>query len=149
MKFFIPITLLLISCAFSTTLSAQLKETLHQTFDIDEANTVSINLPNDVEMIKWAGNTVMAEIYVELTDARPSILRYYVEAGRYEILGNPSGDTFTLSAKDPVRRTIRYKDLECYEFVKVKLFYPDVFDMVNETTLVRQEEEDAAAVDNR
>lgn len=149
MRFYTFATLFLLSLMFSTTTSAQLKETLHQTFAIDEANKITIDLPSEVEIVQWAGNTLMTETYIELSDARPSILRYYVGEGRYEILGTATGENYSLVAKDKIRKIIRYKDLECYEFVRVKLFVPDDFEVVNETTLVRMDEEASAAVGNR
>jgi len=129
----------LLTFLFSTTLSAQLKETIHQTFDIDDAKTVSIDLVGEYEIVKWPGNTILTHTYIELSDARPSILSYYLKEGRYEIEGTGNGDQFTLVAKDRVRRPIMYKKLECYEYTKIKISIPDDFVVINNSSLVREE----------
>lgn len=123
----------------NTSLSAQLKQTVHQTFDIDEAKTISIDMAGEYEIVKWAGNTIMTHTYIELSDARPSILSYYLDAGRYEIEGAASGEQFSLVSKDKIRRAIRYKNLECYEYTKVKIFVPDDFVIINKNSLTREE----------
>jgi len=123
----------------SSSLTAQLKQTVHQTFDIEDAKSVSIDLTGEYEIVQWAGNTIMTHTYIELSDARPSILAYYMDKGRYEIKGLATGDQYAIIANDKVRRPIRFKDLECYEYTKVKIFIPDDFVIVSNNSLVREE----------
>ena len=142
---FIKLFLVLVTCTFGTTLFGQLKETIHQTFEIDDAQSINLDLAGDFEIIKWAGNTLMSKTYIELSDARPSILNYYLKEGRYELLGNASGELFSLVAKDKNRRAIKYKDLTCYEYTKVVIYVPDDFVETSATSLVRQTEDQADA----
>jgi len=147
---FVKLFLLLVTISFSTGLFGQLKETVHQTFEIDEAQSINLDLAGDFEIVKWAGNTLMSKTYIELSDARPSILNYYLKDGRYELEGNASGDSFSLVAKDKNRRPIKYKNLTCYEYTKVVIYVPDDFVEAGKTSLVRQSEDQiGASIDQR
>ncbi len=123
------------------TINAQLSQVIHQTFDIDEAASVSIDLVGEYEIEKWAGNTIMTETSIQIYDATPSILKYFVRTGRYEILGKDNDSSYNLSAKDTERKTIKTKRGECYEFVKIRVFVPEDFDIDNPKQLVRVIEE--------
>lgn len=113
---------------------AQLEESIHQSFEIDEINSISINLKGDVAIQTWAGNTILTETKVKLYDASPGILNHFVKLGRYEIEAKPTSSNIYLTSKDIIRRPIRTKKGECYEEVKVQVFLPD--DFVGETETV-------------
>jgi len=113
---FIKLFLVFVTLSFGTTLFGQLKETVHQTFEIDEAQSINLDLAGDYEIVKWAGNTLMSKTYIELSDAKPSILNYYLKEGRYELEGNASGENFSLVSRDKDRQPIKYKKLTCYEY---------------------------------
>lgn len=138
---FVKLFLILLTVSFGTTLSAQLKETVHQTFEIDEVQSINLDLAGDYEIVKWAGNTLMSKTYIELSDAKPSILNYYLKDGRYELEGTASGESFSLVAKDKVRKSIKFKELTCYEYTNVVIYVPDDFIEASKTSLVRQSED--------
>ncbi len=142
---FIKLFLILLTCTFGTSLFGQLKETIHQTFEIDDAASINLDLTGEFEIVKWAGNTLMSKTYIELSDAKPSILNYYLKEGRYELIGSAEGERFSLVAKDKTRRAIRYKELTCYEYTKVVIYVPDDFVEASATSLVRQTEDQADA----
>jgi len=146
----IKLFLVLVTISFGTTLFGQLKETIHQTSEIDEAQTINLDLAGDYEIVKWAGNTMMSKTYIELSDAKPSILNYYLKEGRYDLEGNATGESFSLVSKDKTRRPIRFKELTCYEYTKVVIYVPDDFVESSKTSLVRQTEEQMdASIDRR
>ena len=87
---FIKLFFVLVTISFGTTLFGQLKETVHQTFEIEDAQSINLDLAGDYEIVKWAGNTLMSKTYIELSDARPSILNFYLKDGRYELEGTTS-----------------------------------------------------------
>ena len=76
---FIKLFFVLVTISFGTTLFGQLKETVHQTFEIEDAQSINLDLAGDYEIVKWAGNTLMSKTYIELSDARPSILNFYLK----------------------------------------------------------------------
>jgi len=138
---FIKLLLVLVTFSFGTSLFGQLKETIHQTFEINDAQSIKLDLAGDFEIVTWAGNTLMSKTYIELSDAQPSILNYYLKEGRYELKGNATGESFALVAKNKNRQPIRYKALTCYEYTKVVIYVPDDFVETSATTLVRQTED--------
>ncbi len=65
---------------------AQQQKTLHQTFEIEEVERLNFDLYDEIEVEKWAGNTVLTETKIEVHDATKGIFDHFVNGGRYEIL---------------------------------------------------------------
>lgn len=117
---------------------AQLEKTIHQTFDISEASTISLDLVGDFSVIPWAGNTILTETRIELYDASPSILNHFVEKEqRYLIKSDTLNGSIRLFSFDKKRDSIRTKNGLCAEIVQLKVYVPDNYEARNETTLVR------------
>ncbi len=135
---------------FALNANAQLQKILHQSFEIEEVNSISLDLYGEYEIEKWAGNTILTETHIQLYDATPSILRFFVEQGRYEIEGNISNETsFAMVSKDKVRKSLKTKEGECYEFIKVRILVPEDFTVSNETSLVRNTEQEELPVTSK
>ncbi len=126
----------------STVVSAQISKILHQTFEIGEVAEIQLNLVGEYEIEKWAGNTILTETKIELYDASPGIFNHFVEVGRYDIEGEINETTAQLASKDTERQAIRTREGECFEIIKVKIFVPDTFDVVDNTRLIRQAEQE-------
>lgn len=132
MKYTITAAILLLS----TSVFAQLKKTVHQTFDIGEATTIQLDIYGDYELEAWPGNTIMSETQIELYDASPHVLKFFMdEQERYKIIVGEPGDQVMLSSKDKERKEIQYKGTTCYESVKVKLYIPEEFSLENKQSL--------------
>ncbi len=120
---------------------AQLEQTIHQTFEIGEASRISLDLMGELETQPWAGNNVLTETKIQIFDASPAILKYFIEeAHRYQILADTSGNQIVLRSFDKERKTIRTNSGECFEYVHVRIFVPEEFEKVDEVTLVREKE---------
>ena len=120
---------------------AQLTKVLHQTFDVDSVDRITINLVGKYEIEKWAGNNILTETKIEIYDTTPGIFKYFVEEKRrYDIVAEISNMSATLFSNDPERRTIKNKETnkECYEFVKVKIFVPQEFNTDDPANLFRR-----------
>lgn len=119
---------------------AQLTKVLHQTFEVDSVEKITINLYGEYEIEKWAGNNILTETTIEIYDTTPGIFKYFIEEkGRYDIVAEINNMTASLFSNDSERRTIKNKitDKECYEFVKVKIFVPDEFNVDDPVNLFR------------
>ena len=127
--------------------TAQLSKVLHQSFEIGDVKTVSLNLVGEYEIEKWAGNTILTETSIEIYDAKPGIFNHFVKEGRYEIIADVQEATATLTSKDRERKSIRTKKGECYEFIKLKIFVPDDFNIDDSINLVRQSISEASTND--
>jgi hypothetical protein len=120
---------------------AQLTKVLHQTFEVDSVDKITINLFGEYKIEKWSGNNVLTETKIEIYDTTPGIFKYFIEEkGRYDIVAEISNMTASLFSNDSERRTIKNKETnkECYEFVKVKIFVPDEFNIDDPVNLFRR-----------
>jgi len=136
-------TLLLLSFLLSSiSAHAQLKKTVHQTFEIGDARNINLNVHGEYEIEAWPGNTIMTETKIELYDASPHILKFFMdEKERYKLrLDGEGEENVSLVSIDQERRSIQYKGKECFEQVKLKLYVPEEFVEVNPKTLRKKEE---------
>ncbi|NNE29917.1 MAG: hypothetical protein HKN16_09780 [Saprospiraceae bacterium] len=106
---------------------AQSKHTLHQSFEIDSINQVTVEFAGEYEVVYWEGNTVLTETQIELYDANPNILSHFVKLGRYLVEGDKGTDLAFFKHKDLIRKPIYTKDGQAWEVVKMKFYVPDTF----------------------
>ena len=126
---------------FTFTAQAQLKKTVHQTIDIGEVQNINLDIYGEYEIEIWPGNTIMSETKIELYDASPHILKFFLEEQeRYKILADPNGENLSVYSNDKERRAISYKGVECAEIIKLKLYVPEEFEVVNPKTLRKKAE---------
>jgi len=130
----IPLAMLML---FALTAEAQLQKTLHQSFELDEIDNISLDLHGEYELETWEGNTILTKTSVQLYDANPNILKFLVKNGRYEIESKGDGGTINLISKDKNRRAIKTKEGECFEFVNLKIYIPSDFNIVSNKSLQR------------
>lgn len=136
-------TLLLFSFLFlSISANAQLRKTVHQTFEVGDARNINLDVFGEYEIEAWPGNTIMSETKIELYDASPHILKFFLEEKeRYKLtLNGEGGESINLVSNDKERRGIQYKGKECFEAVKLKLYIPEDFEEVNPKTLRKKAE---------
>jgi hypothetical protein len=116
---------------------AQNKRTIYQTFETDSAKTILLDLVGftDIEIIGWAGNTVLTEVTVQLWDASPTILDHFVDLGRYKFEFKRDGETASITTQTRERKVIKTKisgPNGCLELSAVKIFVPDNYDWTAE-----------------
>jgi hypothetical protein len=113
----------------TTSVSAQMEQTIYQIFPTDSARTVHLDIVDSCNIIPWAGDNVLAEIRIRLWDCSPEILDYLIKQERYAVLSEQRGEAFWLSSKDKKRKEIRNKQrITCPEVVEIKLFVPDYYE---------------------
>jgi hypothetical protein len=108
---------------------AQHQQVLHQTFQLDSLQELSLDLYDEYQIEPWAGDAILLETTVQLYDASSGILEFLVENDRYKV------DADTLEATTGLhlysvkkeRKAVRTSKGECYEVVKVRVFLPDSF----------------------
>lgn len=116
---------------------AQIKKTLHKTYDIDSVNNISLNLVGEYEVLTWAGSTVLVETSIELYDANINIFKFFLKEGRYKIDLNLDDQTAAFVSHDTVRKTIKTSKGQCWEIVKSKIYIPEEFAILDDTKMVR------------
>lgn len=116
---------------------AQLEKTIHQTFSLEKAPSVQLEVYGDYELIPWAGDHILTETNIQLYDASEGILEHFLKVGRYEMMVDTADGQFSLVSKDQERRSVKTSKGECYEFVNTKIFVPDTYSIQNKNTLLR------------
>ena len=127
-KFFIAI--ICCNVFILNAVQAQMKRTIYETFEVDSSASVVLDLVGftDIEIKAWAGNTVLTEVNIEIYDASPEILNYFVEQGRYKFAFERKGDAVNIATQVRERKVIKTKlsgPGGCQEKVGVRVFVPD------------------------
>ena len=132
----LPILTLFFVFVFCESSFAQLKKTIHQTIDLSQSVSIKLDLNGDYELVHWAGNHFLIETNVALYDATKHLLTHLMKQGRYEVAHSENGSQSLIEWKDKERRKVMYRQKECFEEAKVKLYIPDFFEIINPTTLI-------------
>ena len=133
-------TLLTLIFLFSiVSLNAQLEKTIHQTFEVEGLDALSVDLISDTTLlVPWAGNTILTETKVKLYDASPSIMAHFMEKEkRYEIEADTIESKLRLYSVVTERKPIRTRSGECPEYVNIRVFIPEEFKLDGDNTLKR------------
>lgn len=145
-------------CFTAINAQAQFRKVLHQTFEVDSLQEIHLELNGDVATETWPGNLLMTETVVEIERGARSIFDYFLEGGRYDIVGVhsdslvvenladlPAGTHhLTFAYKDSSRLPItlrREVDNKVYEQkviekTAVKIYLPDSFEPQNQAATV-------------
>lgn len=125
---------------------AQLKKTLHQTFEVpDSAAFLVFGLfEGDTYTIQpWAGNNIMTESQVSVYSSTQPVFDHLVENGRYRFEAREGRDTFGLFSHDLKRLAIRAAGMQAFEEVEVRIFIPDSFRKIGDRVYSRPKPEAA------
>lgn len=112
------------------TARAQLKKTLHQTFEVPDSTAYLVFglYAGDTYTIEpWAGNNIMTEAQVSVYSSTQPVFDHLVENGRYGFEAKEGRDTLSLSSTDLKRLAIRAAGMQAFEEVSVRIFIPDSF----------------------
>lgn len=121
-----------------TTLLAQPKQIIHQSFPLDEMNEVRLELNTEYEVEMWPGSEILAETKIELTNATNSIMRYLIDNKRYAIGLDTIGERqIKLVSIDKEKREIKTSKGKLGEKIILRIFMPDFFEKKEEQLWVR------------
>ena len=109
-------------------MNAQFSKTVHNSFEANEVNTISLDLAGDVTVEEWAGNTVLVETQIRLYNASKGIFTHFLEKeGRYDVLAEINEGELRIYSKDKVRKVIQTKNGQSTEEVLVRVLIPKQF----------------------
>ena len=109
-------------------LFGQMERTLYQSYEIDSVRSVNLDFTQDFDLYAWAGNTILIETHVQLFEASPTLLDFFIKQKRYQIDMVRGTEEASLAPLLPDRKPIRTARGECTEIVTVKVFVPDTFE---------------------
>jgi len=132
-------TFFLVCIAFAA--MAQNQKYIHQTFELDTATSLVLDIHGDFVVEEWVGSSIMVETRASLYDASSDIFEHFLEAGRYEIESKLENGALMLSSKDKVRAPIKTSKGVCREEVQVRIFIPEDLEQAGANTWTLPENE--------
>ena len=124
----------------ATSVFAQLEKTIHQTFNMTDAQNIVVNISTEYELRTWPGDAMLIETNIKLENATKAILDYVVESGRYKILlqDQGGGANFNLIEQTINRAKLTTKMGLVNETIGIKIFVPENFEIGNKSQLVKK-----------
>jgi hypothetical protein len=119
----------------NTAIQAQMTRTVYQTFAVDSAEVIALDLVGftQVEIRAWTGTTVLVEVTPELYSGSPEILNKLIEVGRYKLALLKENSTASISTETREFKKLKRRDgTEMLERAKVILFVPDFYSIKTE-----------------
>ncbi len=126
---------MLFALAFLANIHAQKGKAFFQTFDVEGMNAVKISISDEFTVEKWVNRSaILIETSVSLTNVSDKVYNFHMNSGRYDLTElDDEGTQLIIGAKHPVRSIV-----DGVESVKVTIFIPEDFEMINENTFVRK-----------
>jgi hypothetical protein len=125
MKLFLSI---LVVIGFQISAFGQISQRVHQTITASSINTLNLELNSaDVEVLRTRGSRMIVETLVTLDKIdKPSVLKYLVEAGRYNLVATVDASTQTMLVKPRIKKnTLVIKGKECKEHYSYRILVPE------------------------
>ena len=121
--FFLALALL------SATLAhAQMQRTMYQVFEVDSVKTAQLDILDIYELHHWAGNSILVETNVQISNASPEILDHLIKNGRYDVtMDTVAPGQVKIYTKLKDRKMVKTPAGECTELPMAKIFIPDTF----------------------
>lgn len=129
--------LLIIFCLITIHLNAQIEKTKHFVFELDSIATFMIDVADEYTVENWPGNTMMVETNIQLYSGNPNIFKSNEKEGRYDFLGEVSGQNIRVYPKVANRKAIQTKSSQVFESVKLKIFIPEDFESSDQKNFTR------------
>jgi hypothetical protein len=133
-----------IVCCFllSGTAFGQVSKTLHQTFTLDGAEKVNVNVVGkNVELKETKGSRILVETKVTISLPNPRLLDFVANSGRYDLLKTVDAGTRELTiASKKSNDVIVVKGQECSEVLEYVIYLPESVKFANNSTIVNGSE---------
>lgn len=137
MKLKVYITLLFCWVCMGT-IWGQVSKTLHQTFTLDAAEKVNVNVVGRrVEMKETKGSRILVETKVIISLPNDRLLDFVCNSGRYDLIKTTDATTreLTISSKK-TNDILIIKGEECVEILEYTIYMPISVKFANNSTLV-------------
>ena len=137
MKLKVYITLLFCWVCMGTGF-CQVTKTLHQTFTLDAAEKVNVNVvARRVEMKETKGSRILVETKVTISLPNDRLLDFVCNSGRYDLIKTIDASTreLTISSKK-TNDILIIKGEECVEILEYVIYMPTSVKLANNSTLV-------------
>ncbi len=126
------ILIIAVAAVFSYTADAQMERTTYQTFEVDSARVITLDIMGEYEIKTWAGSNLLVETSIQIWDASKEILNFLISEGRYDLTTDSTADphpkAIRIYTKNTTRKPVKRKDGgKSLEIVVTRLFIPDTY----------------------
>lgn len=128
---------ILVFCVIGFSTSAQVKQTLHKTYEVKKINTIELDVAGNVEFKKWNGTSLMVKTQISLGNATERMLQHLIRKKRYNLEVTTDDKVLTLTSIVKERKQIITQMGECREDVDILIYVPKNFEVSSTTTLSR------------
>ena len=112
----------------ATLAHAQMQRTMYQVFEVDSVKTAQLDILDIYELHHWAGNSILVETNVQISNASPEILDHLIKNGRYDVtMDTVAPGQVKIYTKLKDRKMVKTPAGECTELPMAKIFIPDTF----------------------
>jgi hypothetical protein len=121
------------------TIFAQLEQTIHQAFELNDKSSVQLDLYGEYTLTPWAGNNILIETKIQLFNSSASIFKHFIEKDKRYLIeaDTSSSEKLRLFSHDMKRTTLRTKTgAESTEVVETRIFIPETYLVKDEKNLV-------------
>ncbi len=133
----LPMAMLLL---LINTVSAQVEKTFFQTYNIpDGVRRIFIVSSDAYELKEWNGVQMMIESTARLDGANMDLLGLLIKAGRYNYEFEQGSEGMSFRPKLLTRPNVMNKGQACVERVKMVIYIPEEFTILEHGELVRKE----------
>jgi hypothetical protein len=120
------------AAVLSFTASAQMERTTYQTFEVDSARVINLDIMGEYEIKTWAGSNLLVETNVQIWDANKEILNFLIREGRYDLATDSTADPhpreIRIYTRYTERKPVKKKDGgKCLEIAVTRIFIPDTY----------------------
>ncbi len=137
MKLKVYMTLLFCWVCMGTGFS-QVTKTLHQTFTLDAAEKVNINVvAKKIDLKETKGSRILIETKITISLPNARLLDFVSNSGRYDLVKTVDATTreLTITSKK-TNDVIVVKGEECHEILEYTIYMPETVKFANNSTLV-------------
>ena len=123
--------------------AAQSSKVIHQTFTLDGAEKVNINVVGSrIEMKETKGSRILVETTVKLSMPNDRLLDYVANSGRYDLEKElDEGKKELILASKKSNNVLIVKGKECYEEISYIFYLPSAVRVVNNSTISNMNKE--------
>ena len=109
-----------------------MERTTYQTFEVDSARVINLDIMGEYEIKTWAGSNLLVETNVQIWDANKEILNFLIREGRYDLATDSTADPhpreIRISTRYTERKPVKKKDGgKCLEIAVTRIFIPDTY----------------------
>jgi len=127
----------------ATLAQAQMERTMYQVFEVDSVKSAQFEILDLYELHTWAGNSILVETNIKISNASPQILDFLIKNGRYDVkMDTLAPGEVKIYTKQKERKTVKTPAGECTELPTAKIFIPDTFVLAEDKKSIRRKEEE-------